>query len=285
MTRLRVRLALLINRRVVLLVSLKIQRRPPGMRKVSRRVLETILQPPLLLISATFQLSSPQLRASHPLDKPRGLESVSFASCLPALWQPPYIYVSGDLRAPLWLWTRLTYSLMLRLSSPNLEGPRTLPAPLFAWECPWRLEGWLLVQLLLSSRGQLHRATQRSLLRRRRPLQRTLRALPWSRLAPLHLKKLVLVLTPPQLVQRLLGAACREELEHFFSSFHLLAAAVFAPPRIAVGKGHAALPIHRWPLGWCVKTIKVSNRMQRTDKYHPRCLGFWQYLPRAWTCH
>ena len=85
MNRLRVRLALLINRRVVLLVSLKIQRRPPGMRKESRRVLETILQPPLLLISATFQLSSPQLRASHPLDKPRGLESVSFASCLPAL--------------------------------------------------------------------------------------------------------------------------------------------------------------------------------------------------------
>ena len=132
MTRLRVRLALPINKHVVLLASLKIQRRPPKMRKVSRRVPETVLQPLLLLISATFQPSSPLLRASHPSDKPRDLKSVSFTSCLPVLRQPPYIYVSGDLRAPLWLWTRLTYSLMLRLSSPNLVGPRTLPAPLFA---------------------------------------------------------------------------------------------------------------------------------------------------------
>ena len=85
MTLLRVRLALLINRRVVLLVNLKIQRRPPGMRKVTRRVPVTVLQPPLPLISATFQPSSPQLTASHLLDKPRGLESVSSAWCLPAL--------------------------------------------------------------------------------------------------------------------------------------------------------------------------------------------------------
>ena len=79
MTRLRVRLALPINKHVVLLASLKIQRRPPKMRKVSRRVPETVLQPLLLLISATFQPSSPLLRASHPLDMPLGLKSVSFA--------------------------------------------------------------------------------------------------------------------------------------------------------------------------------------------------------------